>query len=174
MKNLVFLSLCLSCLGLISCHKTEPEFVSSQPDPNRILLDQPYFNQSNTAFRAPHVENLVALWRTETVKSLVNFTIVNDQRTYEEVFKGLAAPLPFIDFTQNTLLIGRRGADYADGPANIKRMSQSLELVNGELQYKVSVVHRSKGGEWFAFTRLVPKIGDPSTVKLVMNYKLEP
>jgi hypothetical protein len=172
MKKLLSFLL-LSFLAFASCRQVVEPQTQATLDPNRII-NEPFFSQSSTAFRAPHVENLVTLWRSETVKSLVNFAVVNDQRTYEEVFRGVAAPLPAIDFSQNTLLIGRRGAEYGNGPANIKQMSQSLTLVNNEWQYRVLITHRSNGGEWFGFTRLVPKITDASSVKLVMEYRLEP
>ena len=172
MKHIIFSMLVLSTPFVLGCR--QPADPQSKLDPDRIILDQAYFNQSNTAFKAPHVEKLVELWRTEMVKQLVNFTVVNDQKAYEEAFRGVKTSLPTIDFTQNTLLIGRRGQDYTNGPANIKRMSQSLNLVNGEWRYSVTVTHRSTGGEWFGFTRLVPRIADPSTIKLIMDYQLEP
>ncbi|MBD2705891.1 hypothetical protein IC229_35165 [Spirosoma sp. BT702] len=99
-------------------------------------------------------------WYGLTYKSEpIVFRTINDERTYQAFFPcSYTTPLPTIDFSKNTLLIGMK-ADYGqfiNTPTNISSISQTLLPTNGggySLQVKVvgktNKNEPGKGREWF-------------------------
>lgn len=107
----------------------------------------------------------------------MEFAVISDQQAYQAFFgQNSASSLPVIDFGRYSLLMGNRGSygDFRDGPANIKGIDQDLQQQpNGEWRYTVTISAKGKGQEWFGFSALAPRIDQPETVKLTMQYKFD-
>jgi len=141
-------------------------------------FDQPSFNQVNTVFESAHVQCLLNQWYGRKYQNEpIVFRVINDASTYATFFScSPPTSLPTIDFTSSSLLVGMK-ADYAqfiDSPVNINTMEQKLVATsNGTYTLQVKVTGKAstdrKGGEWFAFTSVVPKIS--STVNLDIQYQ---
>lgn len=171
MKNLLLSSVLLITLTITaSCRKS----VTPTPDPDPVLK-MPFFNQVNTEFRGSQANRLLQFWYSRRSAEPVEFAAINDQKNYQAFFGQTSADsLPYIDFNRYTLLIGNRSGygSFVDGPANIKGIEQDLQLQpGGDWQYTVTVRARSKGSEWFGFAALAPRIDQPQTVKLKMQYQ---
>jgi hypothetical protein len=140
----------------------------------------PSFNQVNIAFEASQSQCLLNQWYGKTYKNEpIVFRVINDANTYAAFFPcTLTTSLPTVDFTKNYMFIGMK-ADYNEfinSPVNISQITQVLTPTNGgnyTLQVKVvgETAKNSQGGEWFAFTSVVPKI--TGTVSLDMQYQFK-
>ena len=136
----------------------------------------PSFSQVNITFEASQSQCLLNQWYGNTYKNEpIVFRVINDATTYAAFFPcTLITLLPTVDFTKNSLLIGMK-ADYGEfinTPVNINQITQTLTSTstgNYILQVKVvgEAARNSQGGEWFAFTSVVPKI--TGTVSLDMQ-----
>ncbi|MVM36268.1 hypothetical protein GO755_40040 [Spirosoma sp. HMF4905] len=105
------------------------------------------------------------------------FRVINDNQAYTTFFGCTnVGSLAAIDFSKNSLLIGTK-ADYGqfiNTPVNIRQITQALVAgTNGNYSLQVKVTgeasKNAQGGEWFAFTSVVPKI--TSTVNLDIQYQ---
>ncbi len=140
----------------------------------------PSFSQVNIAFETSQSQCLLNQWYGRTYKNEpIVFRVINDANTYAAFFPcTLTTSLPTVDFTKNSLLIGMK-ADYGEfinSPVNISQITQVLTPTSGgnyTLQVKVigETDKNSQGGEWFAFTSVVPKI--TGTVSLDMQYQFK-
>jgi hypothetical protein len=166
----VLLTIFLVILTLSGCRKSDKDIVEAEKD-------MPYFNQVNTAFKTDEIQCLLDQWYANKYKNEgIVLAVINDTQTYESFFScGANVTLPSIDFTSRSLIIGMK-ADFGErvnSPVNISNISQHL-LKKDSDSYTLHVIVRGKpgaeqnGGEWFAFTSLVPKI--QGTVDLDISY----
>lgn len=159
---------------LIACKQTAPS--AQQPDSG--IAKTPNISQVNISFKGSQLDCLLQQWYSDRYRdeSPVVVRIINDSAAYTAFFPcSITEPLPEIDFTTHTLLIGMK-ADYGrfvNSPVNIRAMEQSLvKLADGSHTLTVKVTGQQSsqgyGGEWFAFMSVVPKITAP--VKANMEY----
>jgi hypothetical protein len=170
MKALSFTLLAALSVMFISCRQSAPV------DP--ATSNTPSFNQVNIAFESAQSQCLLDQWYKRSYQNEpIVFRVINDAGAYAAFFSCTTpASLPPIDFTKNSLLIGMK-ADYGEfinTPVNISQITQTLSPASGgdyTLQVKV-VGEPSKtiqGGEWFAFTSVVPKV--TGAVRLDIQYQ---
>lgn len=140
-------------------------------------VSNPSFNQVDVAFMSSHVDCLLNQWYKGTYRNEpIVFRLINDASTYNTFFScSSATPLPTIDFTTKSLLVGMK-ADYGqfiNSPVNISAIEQKLvRTSNGTHTLQVKVTGTpGTGSEWFAFTSVVPKV--TGTVKLDMQYQFK-
>ena len=172
MKTFTFILLAALSVFFTDCKQT------TNVDP--ISNDTPSFSQVNIAFETTQSQCLLNQWYGRTYKNEpIVFRVINDANSYAAFFPfTLTTSLPTIDFAKNSLLIGMK-ADYGEfinTPINISQITQTLTSTNGgnyTLQVKVAgeAAKNSKGGEWFAFTSVVPKV--TGTVDLDMQYQFK-
>lgn len=178
MKTILSFLLVGSCLVLSSCDRSVTE-VEKDPDP--VINEAAFFNQVNTGFRASHVDCLLGQWYGNKYQSgpPIAFLVINDPTAYAALFPcSLTTPLPSINFVTSSLLVGMKADNgrFVNSPVNITRIEQSLIQSGSDafaLQVKVTGKQspNSVGGEWFAFTSVVPKI--TGTVSLDMQYQFK-
>lgn len=143
----------------------------------------PSFNQVNVAFESSHIECLLNQWYGRTYRNEpIVFRVINDVSSYNTFFScSSASSLPAIDFTTKSLLVGMK-ADYGqftNTPVNITDITQTLipPANNNGYTLRVEVIGEAnkstpgQGGEWFAFTSVVPKI--TGSVNLDMRYQFK-
>ncbi len=161
-------------LLLTGCKHTDP----SVQQPESGAINTANISQMNIAFKSPHLDCLLQQWYGDRYRddSPIVLRVINDPTAYAAFFPcTLTEPLPVIDFTRQTLLIGMK-ADYGrfvNSPVNIKAMEQNLvKQADGSYVLNVKVTgqesSRGYGGEWFAFMSVVPKI--TTSVKTEMDY----
>ena len=173
MKPVILTLVTALSIILTNCKKTS--------DVNPTTNTSPSFNQVNIAFEASQSQCLLDQWYSKTYKNEpIVFRVINDANTYAAFFPcTLATPLPTIDFAKNSLLIGMKSdyAEFINTPVNISQITQTL-IPKGDKDYTLQVKvtgetskNPQKGGEWFAFTSVVPKL--TGTVDLDMQYQFK-
>jgi len=171
MKPLSILILATLSLMNLDCKRVTD--VSPVKDPT------PFFNQVNIAFDNTQLQCLTDQWYRRTYKNEqpIAFRVINDASAYATLFPcNLATSLPVVNFATSSLLIGMK-ADYGEfinTPVNISQITQTLTpTTSGNYTLQVRVAGQAskdgKGGEWFAFAAVVPKV--TGTVSLTMNYQ---
>lgn len=168
---------------LSSCERPD-NVVENDPDPvfeTAYFVQENRFNQVNSAFRGSHVDCLLSQWYSGRYQSgpPIALLVINDSAAYAALFPcSLTTPLPSIDFTTSSLLVGMKADNgrFVNSPVNITRIEQKLiQSGNDAFTLQVKVTGKQSpngvGGEWFAFTSVVPKI--TSTVNLDMQYQFE-
>jgi hypothetical protein len=178
MKTIFSFLLVSFCLILSSCERTN-NVVENDPDP--VLTKAAHFNQINTIFRGSHADCLLSQWYSNKYQSgpPIAFLVINDQAAYAALFPcSLTTPLPSIDFATSSLLVGMKADNgrFVNSPVNISSIEQNLIQRGSDafaLQVKVTGKQSPNGvgGEWFAFTSVVPKI--TGTVSLDMQYQFK-
>jgi hypothetical protein len=178
MKTIFSFLFVSSCLILSSCER--PNNVVEK-DPDLVFSKAAHFNQVNTAFRGSHADCLLSQWYSGKYQSgpPIVLLVINDPAAYAALFScSLSTQLPSINFATSSLLVGMK-ADYGrfvNSPVNITRIEQNLIQSSSDtfvLQVKVTGKQSPNGvgGEWFAFTSVVPKL--TSTVNLDMQYQFK-
>lgn len=173
MKAFIFVLVAALPIFLTNCKKTS--------DVNLTTNTSPSFSQVNVAFEVSQSQCLLNQWYNKTYRNEpIVFRVINDVNAYAAFFPcALTTPLPTIDFAKNSLLIGMKSdyAEFISTPVNISQITQTL-LPNGDRKYtlQVKVIGEASknpqgGGEWFAFTSVVPKI--TGTVDLDMQYQFK-
>ena len=174
MKTLTITMLAGFLAFLSGCKRSEDvEFTAN-------TASAPSFNQVNVTFQDSQRQCLLNQWYNRKYQNEpIVFRVINDDRTYTAFFSCSSANslLP-IDFATSSLLIGMK-ADYGqfiNTPVNISNINQVLTSTgngNYTLQVRVTgeVSKSTQGGEWFAFTSVVPKI--TGSVNLDMQYQFK-
>lgn len=167
------LSVALIMLSVFGCRKSEREVIVP-------VRDMPYFNQVRTEFKSDHIQCLLDQWYASKYnEEPILLKVINDEQSYRSFFTCASnISLPPVDFTSNTLIVGMK-ADYSrliDTPVNISKITQNL-VKSDSASYSLDVVvtgkptAEHKGGEWFAFTSLVPKITAPVALKISYQFQ---
>ncbi|MEO6282736.1 MAG: hypothetical protein ABIN80_14930 [Dyadobacter sp.] len=172
MRSISFILLAFILASLAGCSKS-----SDPPIPENAPM--PYFNQVNTTFETDQIQCLLDQWYSGTYRNEpIVLRVINDATTYKSFFSCKpGVDLPIINFTYFSLIVGMKAAlAESNTPVNIKKMKQRLvPMSDGQYVLKVTVAGKksdsSKGGEWFAFTSVVPKI--EGKVDLEMKYEFE-
>ncbi len=178
MKTVLVLITIGFTISLSSCRSTD---TTIEKEVDRVVTNTTYISLLNVAFRASHVECLYQQWLNDKYHNdpPIVFRVINDAKAYAEFFPcSLRTPLPSIDFSVNTLLIGMKADNgrFVNSPVNISRIEQNLVQTNsGKFLLEVKVTGRQAasgyGGEWFAFASVVPKL--TGTTDVDMQYKFE-
>lgn len=173
MKNTTIF-FCIWIVLTSGCKKSD----SVEPEP----FEMPYFNQVNIDLEENEIQCLLDHWYAKTYEEEqpIVFRVIDDEAAYNAFFSCKpATKLQPIDFSKNSLLVGMKAdsGNPVDSPVNIHKMVQELsQEANGNYQLQVTVKGRKgtgleRGGEWFGFASLVPKIqGD---VNLKMKYEFD-
>ncbi len=166
-------------LPILSGCDRSADVVEKDPDP--VTNKTANFSQVNTTFRASHSDCLLSQWYSGKYQSgpPIALLVINDQAAYTALFScNLTTPLPSIDFTTSTLLVGMKADNgrFVNSPVNITSIKQSLiQSGNNAFMLQVKVAGKQSpngvGSEWFAFTSVVPKI--TSIINLEMQYEFK-
>jgi hypothetical protein len=177
MKAVFSFLLASSCLILLSCERPD-NVVEKDSDP--VVANAAYFNQVNSAFRGSHTECLLSQWYGNKYQSgpPIAFLVINDLAAYAALFPcSLTTPLPPIDFTTSSLLVGMKADNgrFVNSPVNISSIEQNLIQSNNTSVLQVKVTgkrgEQGFGTEWFAFTSVVPKITNAVTLDIQYQFK---
>lgn len=144
------------------------------------VVSMPYFNQVNSNFETNHIQCLLDQWYSRKYESEpIVLRVINDAKSSSDFFScSAASSLPPIDFAKNSLIVGMK-SDYGKfvaSPVRISEITQHLVQTSNEaylLRVKVTgdSSNVSLGGEWFAFTSVVPKINGTVGLDIVYQFK---
>ncbi len=174
MYKTTVLLISLITILLSSCQEPEPPSSSSPA--------QPYVNQINTKFNSDEIQCLLNQYQARTYheEGPVVFRVIRDTEAYRSFFACKSGTtLQQINFTNSSLLVGMNSGSAHPTPISIRKMAQSLiKDKNGDYTLRVTVTGKKTmpeviGGEWFAFTFLVPKMDSDSNVTLEMRYEYD-
>ncbi len=162
MKTILLLLSIIFLPALWGCDRSA-DVVEKDPDP--VINKAANFSQVNTTFRASHSDCLLSQWYSGKYRSgpPITLLVINDPAAYAALFPcSLTTPLPSIDFTTSTLLVGMKADNgrFVNSPVNITGIEQNLiQNSNGTPTLQVKVIGQQGtqgyGTEWLGAFQIV-------------------